>query len=180
MCTQALTVLISDWQSLTPRPVFLTSTSSSVSPRHFFHRSQPLLAILQLSLSRLTPSAAWLPLVYPFTLQLLPEPSSHGPALVRVQQISSSSIHTQKKKGAKEKKQNRHFSDEVQGSISQEALHFHLGAKWFWEALRVNVKRLKSVRFIYFCISRTCLLKGFVKPQLFVCDLAKAFIQTLF
>lgn len=36
-----------------------------------------------------------------------------------------------KKKEQKKKNKTDIFSDEVQGSISQEALHFHLGAKWF-------------------------------------------------
>lgn len=39
------------------------------------------------SLSLPNPSAAWLPLLHPFKLQLLPQPSSHGPTLVCVQQI---------------------------------------------------------------------------------------------
>lgn len=124
-----LTLVMFDTDTLS-----LTSASSSVSPRHFFHRFQPLFAILQLSLSCLTPSAAWLPLLYPFTLQPRLEPSSHGPALVRVQQISSSSIRKNEKKKKKEKKKT-FFSDEVQGSIPQESRHFHLGAKWFWGAL---------------------------------------------
>lgn len=166
----------------------LTSTSSSVSPRHFFHRSQPLFAILQLSLSRLTPSAAWLPLLYPFTLQPRLEPSSHGPALVRVQQISSSGIRkNEKKKGERGRGKKIIFSDEVQGSIPQEARHFHLGAKWFWGALHFpcfNVKRLRSVRFVYFYISKDLSFKRFwwrlVKPQLFVCHLVNLFIQTSF
>lgn len=59
----------SDIHSLTA--IFLPTAS----PRPLFHLSQPLFAILQLSLSRLTPSAAWLPLLSTFTLQLLLEPS---------------------------------------------------------------------------------------------------------
>lgn len=39
------------------------------------------------SLSLPSPSAAWLPLLHPFRLQLLPQPSLHGPTLVCIQQI---------------------------------------------------------------------------------------------
>lgn len=63
--------------------------------------------------------------------------------------------------------------------------HFHLGAKWFRGALNFfcfNVKKnnLKSLRAVYFCIFKDLSFKWFwwriVKPQLFLCNLVNPFI----